>query len=253
MVRRIIFRFFWNTYDSLGAWLLAGTLAFMLCLPLLTAPAAWGGLLGLAARCEREESIGLQAYWVDFRRLAWRSTAMGAILLAVEALVVFNLGFYANAALSGALPPLLRLGLMVLFFWIGVFGFMAVQVGWAFLALQDLPVGRALKRGFLVTGAHFFAALLALVIGAAAAVALGLSVLGAFVLLPALLANLAMGLAGGAVEHYEAFEDARRRRQLEAEDRKSWGELRELDEREAARRRRYDRGFRDIIRPWDMK
>lgn len=253
MLYRIFFRFFWNTYDNLGGWMLLSAVGFFLCLPVVTAPAAWGALLGAAARSDREEAISLSQFREDFRRFGRRSTLMGLLLLAGVGLCTVNVIFYSVSPLAAHLGPFALIAIRLLFIWIALFWFICVQIGWAFMVMQDLAVKKALKRGFMVMGAHPLVALTVLSWGVFVAILLWVSVLGAILMLGALLANLAMGVAAGTVEHYEEIEDRRERERLKSEGARSWNELRALDERAAARQRRYDRGWKDIVRPWEMR
>jgi hypothetical protein len=164
-----------------------------------------------------------------------------------------NIWFYTAWPGLGQLPAAVRLGMAVAVLWLAVFAFAVAQVGWAFMALQDAPLGKSLKRGLLVAAAHPLACLMALGLGVALAAALALTVAGAVALLGALLANLAMGAAGGAIEYYEEKDDRAERERLDREGARSWSELRALDEREAARRRRNGRTWREILRPWELR
>jgi len=249
---RVQFRLFWNTWDHLGAWLLCSAAAAALSLPVVTAPAAWGALLGCAAAADREQEIGLARFWECLRRFAVRSTLLGLASGLIVAVTWANLVFYSASGLMRQFSPLVRVSLAGLLGWLGVFALAAVQVGWAFLALQDLPVGKALRRGALVTAGHPLAVLAIGLEALAIGVVMAVSVLGAVALLGALWANLSMGVAAGAVEHYEEIEDRKLRARLEREGQSSWLELRALEQREAVRRRRHDRSWRDILRPWEL-
>lgn len=253
MLRRILFRLFWNTYDNLGHWLLVGVTGFLLSLPLVTAPAAWGGLLAMAARAERGGEITVSLYLRDLRTFARRSTLLGLLLAAGILLCAVNIFFYTHAEIALRMPGLARIVIASLFFWIALFGWIGLQIGWAFLVLQDLPLKKAFTRGFIVLGAHPFSALFCFFLALVLFVLLGLTGIGLILLFGPLAANLTMGIAAGAVEHYEELEDKRQRERLKQEGARSWKELKELDEREAARFRRYDRGWRDILRPWEMR
>jgi len=253
MLRRAFFFFFWNLYDWLGGWLLLGAMSFVLSLPLVTAPAAWGALLAAAARVQRESEITPALYWHDFKRLAWRSTGLGLILGLGLALCAINIGFYLFAAPVAGWPPVARFVLAGLFFWLALFGAVGLQLAWAFLALQDLPLGKALKRGYRVLGAHPFAALAMALLGGVASLPLLVSVVGAVLMLGAVWANLFMAIAGGVIEHYEALEDQRERDRLAREGARTWTQQRVLDERESARLRRHDRGWSDIFKPWQLR
>lgn len=252
MLRRVLFRLFWNTYDSLGAWVLLSLASCVLSLPVVTAPAAWGALLAAAGRADREEEVNLARYWRDFRHFAGRSTLFGLLLLVSIILGLSNLLFY-SASSAIHLAPLPRLVLTVLAFWVCLFVLTGLQIAWAFMALQDIPLRKALKRGFLVMAAHPIVSIVVFVLNALFFCLAAASVLGAVLLYGALWANLFMAMAGSAVEFYEEIEDRKERERLKVEGARSWLEIRALDEREAIRHRRYNRSWRDILKPWEMK
>ena len=253
MLRQALFRLFWNTYDHLGGWLLLSTLTCVASLPIVTAPAAWGALMGCAARAEREERIGLDVYWHEFKRLASRSFWMSAVFVLVLFACVGNGLFYLFSSFSGQWPALMRTVAACFFFWLAFYGALLVLIAWAFLALQDIRPRLALRRGLMVVSAHPFAVFSVGIWGLLITVPLAVSVLGAIVLGPTIWANLAMGMAGGAIEHHELIEDRLLRDRIKSEGPTSWHELQALDEREAARNRRHERSWRDILRPWDMR
>lgn len=253
MLRKIFFRFFWNTYDNLGGWLLLSGVGFVLSLPLVSAPAVWGAMFGAAARADREHEISLRFFWSDLRYFGRRSSILGAILLVGLILWISNLYFYSTSSLVVGMPPFLRIALLCFFFWAGLFGLIGLDTAWAFMVMQDLPVKKALKRGFLVLAAQPIASLATMLMIGIVLATTAVSVLGAIVLLGGLHANLVMGLAAGAVEYYDELEERKERQRLEREGARSWHEMRVLDERAATRYRRYDRGWKDILRPWEMR
>lgn len=251
LLRRVLFRLFWNTYDALGTWALLGLCVSFAALPLVTIPALFGALLHCAARAEGEYSIAFEDFKTGLRRFWGRSTLMGLLAFVCLAVTLMNLLFYARAVLP--LPPLLRFGLAGLFGWIGLYALMVIHIGWAFLVMQDLPIGKALRRGLLITLAHPLTCLMLLAWGLLLLVLFGFTGLGLLLLGGPLAANLLLGTASGAVELYEEREDRIERERLEREGMKTWTERRVLEEREAARARKYQRTFREILRPWEMK
>ena len=252
MLGRTLFRLFWNTYDSLGTWLLIGAVALVAGAPLVTAPAVWGAVLASAARAECEQGFDLATFCEDFKLYFKRSSLLGLCLAVGVVLCLGNIVFYGRPSLNDVVPAIVRMGLIGFFIWIGVFGFAGLQVAWAFMVFQDLRPLKALKRGFIVIVTYPISSFIVFMIGMILCVGLIMTIVGV-ILLPGVLANLNMGLVGGALEQVEEEEDRQLRRRIEKEGLSSREQVQALDEREAARRRRYDRGWRDIFRPWEMR
>lgn len=240
-------------WDSLGGWLLVSAVAFVTALPLVTAPAAWGGLLACAARAERQQGIGLGDFFRGFRQFGWRSTLFGVLMIVGIAIGLANILFYAQSPLTASWPTPLRFCLVGVFMWLLVLFVIGLNLAWGFMALQDCPVKTALKRGFMVLAAHPLAALWALFLALPMSLVLIVTVIGIVCLLGAALANLTMAMVGGAIDHHEAIEDAALRNRIQSGEILPPIEKLALEQREEVRRIRYNRGFRDIIRPWDMR
>jgi uncharacterized membrane protein YesL len=89
-------RFFWHTYDHLGTLIGANVLWLVVCLGVVTAPAATAGLFYLARRIAAEEDAHISDFWAGFRRDFVPSFKLGAFTLAVAALFWFNADFYGR-------------------------------------------------------------------------------------------------------------------------------------------------------------
>lgn len=253
LVGRVWFRLFWQTYDHLGGWLLICLLSSALALPLVTAPLAWSALLYCAARAESGRDFSIHIWWEGVRHFAGRSLVMGLFSCLIPVLVWINLLFYMGAPFASALHPLARAVLVGLVIWLGVLGLLMLHAAWAFLVLQDLPLGKALRRGMLVVAAHPFAALMVAftalpIIGLLAATGIGV-----VVMLGALLATLVMGFVTSTIEFHEEREQLAEWATLAGEPIQHRVRLQELTELQAAREKRYQRTFREILRPWDMR
>ncbi len=96
MLRPTFKRFFWHTYDHLGTLIGANVLWLVVCLGVVTAPAATAGLFYLARRIAAEEDAHISDFWVGFRRDFVPSLKLGAFTLAVAALFWFNADFYGR-------------------------------------------------------------------------------------------------------------------------------------------------------------
>ena len=71
--------------------------------------------------------------------------------------------------------------------------------------------------------------------------------------LPALGSILAVSHVGAVLEYYEEREDRKLRQEIQKQGTQPGSILKELGERESRRRLRYDKGWRDILRPWEMR
>jgi len=94
-------RFFWHAYDHLGTLILANLLWLVLCLGVVTAPAATAGLFRLATRIAADEPATLSDFWKGFRMDFAPALKVGAFTAAAAVAVWFNFGFYSG--LSGPL------------------------------------------------------------------------------------------------------------------------------------------------------
>ncbi len=75
----------------------ANILWFLLTLPIITAPAAWAGLVNLSRQAYLNRTATLDDFWVGFRMNLWRGALMAVINIVVIGLNLFNLGAYSNA------------------------------------------------------------------------------------------------------------------------------------------------------------
>lgn len=89
-------RFFWHTYDHLGTLIVANVLWLIVCLGVVTAPAATAGLFYLARRVAAEEDARISDFWLGFRRDFLPSLKISAFTLAVAAVIWFNTDFYGH-------------------------------------------------------------------------------------------------------------------------------------------------------------
>ncbi len=75
----------------------ANILWFLLTLPIITAPAAWAGLVNLSRQAYLNRTATLDDFWVGFHMNLWRGALMAVLNIVVIGLNLFNLGSYANA------------------------------------------------------------------------------------------------------------------------------------------------------------
>lgn len=90
---------------------------FALSLPLVTAPAAWAGLMHLSYVAHRRPDVNLDAFWEGFRANFRQSLVLGVLNVIVIGVNVVNI--WGTQQQSGLGYDLLRaLWLLVLAFWI---------------------------------------------------------------------------------------------------------------------------------------
>ncbi len=70
---------------------------FLLTIPIITAPAAWAGLVNLSRQSYLNRTVTLDDFWAGFRMNVWRGMVMVVLNIVVIGLNLFNLGSYANA------------------------------------------------------------------------------------------------------------------------------------------------------------
>lgn len=140
-------RFFWHAYDHLGTLIAANVLWLVVCLGVVTAPAATAGLSYLARRIAAEEDARLGDFWVGFRRDFIPSLKVGAFTVAVAALLWFNIDFY------GHLREGLAVGgtaLATLLIWCGAFLLLMHAHLHPLLAGGERSLRRLLKKSALL-------------------------------------------------------------------------------------------------------
>lgn len=75
----------------------ANILWFLLTLPIITAPAAWAGLINLSRQAYLNRTATLDDFWAGFRMNLGRGALMTVLNIVVIGLNLFNLGSYANS------------------------------------------------------------------------------------------------------------------------------------------------------------
>jgi uncharacterized membrane protein YesL len=253
LISRIFYRFFWMTWESPGFWMLSSLLCFLLCIPIVLIPAALGGMIYCAALVEHDREALLRDFWHGFRYFGLRSSMIGLCIVLLLVITAANIMFYLNADILGGFHPLLRMALAGIFGWIGIFGFMIFVTAWTFMIYQDETIVKTLRRGMILTCAHPFISLNLFLTGLLVFLILSLTVIGIPLILPALVAILPVSFAGAVLEFYEEKEDRELKHKMQDKNIQSWVSLKELNEREARRRLRYQKGWRDILRPWEMQ
>lgn len=119
---------------------------FLLCLPVVTAPAAFAALYYVAELASREQPIRRRDFWAGFRQYLVKGTLLGLLDLLIVGVALVNLIFYNQ--MQSAIGPILRVVWIVL----GVFWGAAQVYLFPMLAVQLEPkVFWALRNAAMLT------------------------------------------------------------------------------------------------------
>ncbi len=289
MISQALKQWFWDCYDHLGR-LLVSNLGFFLLLfpvfvllpaflePLLSEQAgpveiaaayliamvvsslfnaAWlAGLLHFGQLVSAEKDPPWRAVphgvWLHFRRVLLFLLMVGLIL----GILLLNVWFYfASGQLTG---PLAFVGYVLggFFLWMIPFLFMIVLHALPFLVRNEARPLRALRFGFLVSMKYPWVTFSALIfLGSLWVLGAAVKFAGIFLFAFAGTAMLINSLHDVLFDTEERAGRLRKTQDSNIPKRPaSWKELRQLEdetEEERLRRARYERTFRDLIRPWE--
>lgn len=159
----------WSFLEKVSA-LVLGSLAFWLCLiPVVTAPAALAGLFAVAGSLVRgQDEDWFSLYVRTLRTVFGRSLLLGlgnllfAVMLYVDIRFFWALGHPLARAAAFFLGSMVMLALMINLY------------AWPLLAWYPQPLGKLLKRAFLLAAAHPFPAVGGWVLAGAVLVLLAL-------------------------------------------------------------------------------
>ena len=132
-----------NVRGYLYVW--ANMLWFVLSLPIVTAPAAWAGLIHFSYAAQTQPQVSLEDFWAGFKANFWRGLLIGVLTLAIVYVNVVNMANFRvqNALVTGTLRAL----------WLGVIGlWLTVQVYmWPLLEAMAQPaMGGALRNALVM-------------------------------------------------------------------------------------------------------
>ncbi len=106
-------RFVWHTYDNLWLLVVANLLWLLLCLPVVTAPAATAGLFNLARKIADGGPATLRDFFDGFRGHFLPAIKVGTFTLALASLVWINIDFYSHLQGWATIPGMLLAAVMV--------------------------------------------------------------------------------------------------------------------------------------------
>lgn len=287
VLRQVLKQAFWDSYDLLGRLLALNFALFLLLMVIgyygmllvvvtaqgvapgirapfvlvaafllfgLCAVPTWAGLFHVGALSSAEKDPSLGDFFRGVRRHSGGMLRFVLALVGLEALLAVNVWFYFA---GGLLPESLALPATVLggvAFWLMVLGVLIGMHGAPLVVRRGMSARAAIRWGFVLTlkylgatlGTFVFLAAL-LVIGVALKF-VGLILYG--VVAPVMLAN---SLHDVVLEREE--QGATDAEAGDAQPPTSWKTIRAAEdaaEERRLKRARYERTFRDILRPWDM-
>lgn len=141
-------RFFWHAYDHLGVLILANLLWLVLCLGVITAPAATAALFHLATRIAGGATVTLADFWLGFRRDFAPALRLGIFTAAAAVLVWFNVGFYSRLRGGLAFPGATLAAVLI---WAAAFLLLMHAHLHPLLARGDMSLRSILKKSALLT------------------------------------------------------------------------------------------------------
>lgn len=143
----------WAFLEKVSA-LVLGSLAFWLCLvPVVTAPAALAGLFAAVSPLVRgQEEDWISLFFRTIRRVFGRSLLLGLLNLVLGIILYVDIRFFWAIGTPLAKAAAFFLGSLV------TLAFMINLYAWPLLAWYPQPLGKLLKRAFLLAAAHPFPA-----------------------------------------------------------------------------------------------
>jgi uncharacterized membrane protein YesL len=127
----VIGRSFRLLWDNLATFVACNVFWFLLCLPVVTAPASFAALYYVAELASREKPIRPRDFFAGFRQYLVKGTLLGLINLAIIVVLLVNIVFYNQ--MQTTIGPILRVvWLVVCGFWVMaqvyLFPMLAVQL-----------------------------------------------------------------------------------------------------------------------------
>ena len=117
-----VLHFYWQSIKHLNhrgyIYVWANLLWIALTLLIITAPAAWAGLMILAHRSHTRLQVNLDDFWDGFKRYFWRATLNGILTLLVFVVNLSNLITYTPVDWFGNLIAMVWF--LALIIWIGI-------------------------------------------------------------------------------------------------------------------------------------
>ena len=148
LLRPAFKRSVWSTYDHIGLLVLANLLWVVLCLPVVTAPAATAGLFHLAREVARGKKPSLRDFFVGFRTRFLPAFKLGLVDLAALLVLWVNVDFYSHMRGGAAIPGMVLAAAMV---WVAAFFLLMHAHLYPLLAGGESSLRQLLRKSALLT------------------------------------------------------------------------------------------------------
>ena len=141
-------RFLWNSFDHVGLLVAANMLWLVLCLPVVTAPAATAGLFHLARGIAEHEPVSIRDFLDGFRGHFLPALKAGAFSLAAAFVLWINIDFYSHLGGRASVPGMLLAAAMI---WIGGFVLLMHAHMFPLIVTGERSLRAVLKKSALLT------------------------------------------------------------------------------------------------------
>ena len=148
LLRPAFKRAIWGTYDHIGLLVLANLLWVVLCLPVVTAPAATSGLFHLARQIDRGRDTSLRDFFLGFRMRFLPALRLGVVDLAAGLMLWLNIDFYSHLRGAATIPGMVLAAAMV---WAAAFYFLMHAHLYPLLAGGESSLCQLLRKSALLT------------------------------------------------------------------------------------------------------
>ncbi len=148
LLRPAFKRAIWSTYDHIGLLVLANLLWVVLCLPVVTAPAATAGLFHVAREVARGKDVSLRDFFVGFRTRFFPAFKVGLVDLAALLVLWVNIDFYSHMRGGAVIPGMVLAAAMV---WVAAFFLLMHAHLYPLLAGGESSLRQLLRKSALLT------------------------------------------------------------------------------------------------------
>ncbi len=148
LLRPAFKRAVWSTYDHIGLLVLANLLWVVLCLPVVTAPAATAGLFHVAREVARGRDASLRDFFVGFRTRFFPAFKLGLVDLGALLVLWVNIDFYSHMRGGAVIPGMILAATLV---WVAAFFLLMHAHLYPLLAGGESSLPQLLRKSALLT------------------------------------------------------------------------------------------------------